>query len=189
MTGLRAGQLAELVGRVREIVETELEQPAVARPHVLPLFADVVAVLFGLRHNMPEDVVGEVFGCSQATITRYHDVLRPILRWVTGPEADEQYQRAQREGVLVAGQIVFADPGARPSQEATQRRPDRPAEVLQLLPQPATRRGRASHRAPEELEDPQDRLPPDHERLPRRVTHRHRLGGLQAGPAKSISIS
>jgi hypothetical protein len=56
-------------------------------------------VLFGLRHNMPDDVVGELFGCPQATITRYHDLLRPILRWVTGPEVDEQYRRAQREGV------------------------------------------------------------------------------------------
>jgi DDE superfamily endonuclease len=106
MTGLSAGQLAELVGRVREIVGTEWEQPTVGRPHVLPLFAAVVAVLFGLRHNMPDDVVGEVFGCSQATITRYHEVLCPILRWVTGPEVEEQYRRAQREGVLVDGFVA-----------------------------------------------------------------------------------
>src|SRR6266508_1484262 len=106
MTGLRAGQLAELVGRVREIVGTEWEAPAVGRPHMLPLFAAVVAVLFGLRHNLPDDVVSEVFGCSQATITRYHDVLHPILRWVTRPEVDQQYQRAQREGVLVDGFVA-----------------------------------------------------------------------------------
>ena len=30
------------------------------------------------------------------------------------------------------------------------------------------------------LEDPQDRLPPDHDRLPRPVTHRHRVGDLQS---------
>jgi hypothetical protein len=106
MTGLSAGQLAELVGRVREIVGTEWEAPAVGRPHALPLFAAVVAVLFGLRHNMPDDVVGELFGCSQATITRYHDVLRPILRWVTGPEVQARHQRAQREAVLVDGFVV-----------------------------------------------------------------------------------
>jgi hypothetical protein len=81
MTGLPAGQLAELVGRVREVVGTEWERPAVGRPHVLPLPAAVVAVLLGLWHNLPDDVVGEVFGCSQATITRYHHVLQPILRW------------------------------------------------------------------------------------------------------------
>jgi len=106
MTGLRAGQLAELVERVREIVGTEWEKPAVGRPHVLPLLAAVVAVLFGLRHNIPDDVVGEVFGCSQATITRYHELLHPILRWVTQPEVDERYQRAQREGVLVDGFVA-----------------------------------------------------------------------------------
>ncbi len=107
MTGLRAGQLAELVDRVREIVGTEWEKPPVGRPHVLSLPCAVVVVLFGLRHNLPDEVVAEVFGCSQATITRYHDPLHPILRWVTGPEVDQQYQRAQRDGVLVDG---FAAP-------------------------------------------------------------------------------
>ena len=77
MTGLRAGQLAELVDRVREIVGVEWEQPPVGRPHVLPLPTAVAAVLFGLRHNLPDEVVAEVFGCSQATITRYHDLLQP----------------------------------------------------------------------------------------------------------------
>jgi len=106
MTGLRAGQLAELVDRVREIVGVEWEQPPVGRPHVLPLPTAVAAVLFGLRHNLPDEVVAEVFGCSQATITRYHDLLHPILRWVTAPEVDQQYQRAQRDGVLVDGFVA-----------------------------------------------------------------------------------
>jgi hypothetical protein len=105
MTGLCAGQLAELVDRVREVVGP-WEKPAVGRSHVLPLFTAVVAVLFGLRHNLPDDVVAEVFGCSQATITRYHQLLHPILRWVTRPEVDEQYERAQRGGVLVDGLVV-----------------------------------------------------------------------------------
>src|SRR5690348_17034892 len=30
----------------------------------------------------------------------------PILRWVTGPEREKQYQRAQGEGVLVDGFVV-----------------------------------------------------------------------------------
>ena len=55
----------------------------------------------------------EVFGCSQATITRYHDILRPILRWVTRPEVDEQYARAQREGVLVVVDGFVAPVGER----------------------------------------------------------------------------
>jgi hypothetical protein len=105
MTGLSAGQLAELVDRVREIVGP-WEKPAVGRPHVLPLPAAVVAVLFGLRHNLADDVVAEVFGCSQATITRYHHLLHPILRWVTRPEVDEQHERAQRSGVLVDGFVA-----------------------------------------------------------------------------------
>src|SRR5438045_9699307 len=103
MTGLRAGQLAELVDRVREIVGVEWEQPPVGRPHVLPLPTAVAAVLFGLRHNLPDEVVAEVFGCSQATITRYHALVPPILLCVTAPERDQQSQPAQRDGVPAHG--------------------------------------------------------------------------------------
>jgi hypothetical protein len=105
MTGLRAGQLADLVDRVREIVGP-WEDPPVGRPHVLPLPVAVVAVVFGLRHNMPDEVLAEVFGCSQATITRYHEILQPILRWVTRPEVDDQRARAGRAGVLVDGFVA-----------------------------------------------------------------------------------
>lgn len=107
MTGLDRLQLADLVGRVREVVGPEWEEPAVGRPHALPLFAAVVAVLFGLRHNLPDEVLGEVFGCSQATITRYHEQLGTILRWVLRPETDARYAQAQREGVLVDGFVAL----------------------------------------------------------------------------------
>lgn len=105
MTGLSADQLAELVARFREVIG-DWECPPTGRPHALTLVAAVVAVLFGLRHNLADDVVAEVFGCSQATITRYHHVLHPILRWVTRPEVDEQLARAGREGVLVDGFVA-----------------------------------------------------------------------------------
>jgi hypothetical protein len=105
MTGLSTRQLADLVSRVREVVGP-WENPPVGRPHVLALPAAVVAVLFGLRHNVADDVVGEVFGCSQATITRYHEILQPILRWVTRPEVDQQLASTQRAGVLVDGFVA-----------------------------------------------------------------------------------
>ena len=106
MTGLDRRQLAELVARVREVVGHEWEKPAVGRLHVLPLFSAVVAVLFGLRHNVSDDVLGEVFGCSQATITRYHEQLGTILRWVLRPETDARFAAAAREGVLVDGFVA-----------------------------------------------------------------------------------
>ena len=106
MTGLRAGQLADLIGRVREIVGYEWQEPPIGRPHVLPLPEAVVAVLFGLRHNLPDEVVAEVFGCSQATVTRYQQILQPILRWVTRPEVDQRLDQASREGVLVDGFVA-----------------------------------------------------------------------------------
>jgi hypothetical protein len=39
------------------------------------------AKVLRLRHNLPDEVVAEVSGCSQATITRYHEIVQPILRW------------------------------------------------------------------------------------------------------------
>jgi hypothetical protein len=66
MTGLSPEQLAELTDRVREVVGP-WERPPVGGPHALPLSTAVVAVLFGLRHNIADDVAAEVFGCSQAT--------------------------------------------------------------------------------------------------------------------------
>jgi len=60
-------------------------------------------VLFGLRHNVPDEVVAEVFGCSQATITRYHDILQSILRGVPHPEVDQRLEQTRRDGVLVDG--------------------------------------------------------------------------------------
>ena len=74
-----AGQLAELVGRVREIVGTEWEQPAVGRPHVLPLCAAVVAVLESVlkTKNIDVDVPGATGGGSNLTTSR---------RFATGDE-------------------------------------------------------------------------------------------------------
>jgi hypothetical protein len=106
MTGLPSDRLADLTSRVREIVGDEWEKPPVGRPHVLPLPTAVVAVLFGLRHNLPDEVVAEVFGCSQATITRYHQILQPILRWVTRPEVAQRLEQTRREGVLVDGFVA-----------------------------------------------------------------------------------
>lgn len=95
MTGLQTDRLADLISRVREIVGHEWEKPPVGRPHVLPLPTAVIAVLFGLRHNMSDEVLAEVFGCSQATITRYHQLPRPILRGVTRPEVDQRLERTR----------------------------------------------------------------------------------------------
>lgn len=105
MTGLTTEQLSDLVGRVREVVGP-WESPAVGRPHVLSLVAAVTAVLFGLRHNVADDVTGELFGCSQATITRYQQLFGPILRWVLRGEADDRFAQAQREGALVDGFVA-----------------------------------------------------------------------------------
>lgn len=118
MTGLRAGQLADLIDRVREVVGP-WEDPPVGRPHVLPLPAVAVAVLFGLRHNMPDEVLAEVFGCSQATITCYHEIA--TLRWVTHPEVDQRAEQAGRAGVRRRGPRLTVASPRRPGRATTRR--------------------------------------------------------------------
>jgi len=105
MTGLDPQQLAELVARVREVVG-DWEHPPIGRPPVLALFDAVVAVLLGLRHNLADEVVAELFGVSQATITRYHQRLHPILRWVLAPEAEQRLAQMRRQGALVDGFVA-----------------------------------------------------------------------------------
>nr|WP_240956537.1 transposase family protein [Micromonospora sp. HNM0581] len=65
--------------------------------------------MFGLRHNQPDETVAEVFGCSQATITRSHQILQPVLRWVTRPEVNQRLEQTRREGVPVDGFVAPVD--------------------------------------------------------------------------------
>jgi hypothetical protein len=64
--GLSNIERKALVGRGGREVVGPWAQPAVGRLHVLPLATTVITVLFGLRHNVPDDVVREAFGFSQA---------------------------------------------------------------------------------------------------------------------------
>jgi hypothetical protein len=62
-----------------------------------------VAVLFGLRHNLPDNAAAEVFGWSQTTTARYQDLRirsrggSPALRSTSSTNA------RKRGGALVDG--------------------------------------------------------------------------------------
>lgn len=79
MTGPDAQQLADLLAQVREVVG-DWEHPP-GRPPDLPLFDALVA---------------ELFGCSQATITCYHQHFGPTLRWVLALEVEQRLARMRR---------------------------------------------------------------------------------------------
>jgi len=65
-----------------------------------------VAVLFLLRHNLPEDAAGELFGCSTATIWRYQDELEPVIDVVLSVLAEQITARAYRDAALVDGLVA-----------------------------------------------------------------------------------
>jgi hypothetical protein len=103
MTGLAGEQVGWLYSELREIVEWV---PVTGRPRALSLYAALVAVLFSLRQNLADDVVGELFGCSGDTISRCQDRLEPLIDSLLTPLSEEVKMRARRGPVLVDGFIA-----------------------------------------------------------------------------------
>ncbi len=77
LTGLSRGQLAELTGRIAGVL-ADVVQPGGA-PAVIGLFKSVAMVVTLMRKNLTQEVAGAVFGCSQPTVSRRWDLLRPLI--------------------------------------------------------------------------------------------------------------
>jgi hypothetical protein len=77
MTGLRANQLAAQILAVS--TGGGDWQPGKGRRKVLDLHRAVVLPLFLLRHDNVQDVAGELFGCSQSTVSRVFRTIRLLL--------------------------------------------------------------------------------------------------------------
>jgi DDE superfamily endonuclease/Helix-turn-helix of DDE superfamily endonuclease len=67
------------------------------------LFRAVVLTLFLMRRNESQAVAGELFGCSQATVSRVARRLRPLLSQATAELAEQIRVQAKRSAVLVDG--------------------------------------------------------------------------------------
>lgn len=104
MTGLAQWQVTELVVQVSGLVG--VWQPVRGRRRAVGLYRAVVLTLFLLRHDNAQDVVGELFGCSQSTVSRVFRTVRPLLERVTAPCAGRVLARAQGGAVLVDGFIA-----------------------------------------------------------------------------------
>ena len=77
MTGLRRGQLTELAARVAAGIG-DVVKPGGA-PAVIGLYKSVAMVVALMRTNIPQEMAGDIFGCSQATVSRRWDLLRPVI--------------------------------------------------------------------------------------------------------------
>ncbi len=110
MTGLAQEQVTDLVNEVSARVG--VWQRPVGRPRAMGLYRAVVLTLFLLRHNNSQDVAGELFGCSQATISRLFSRLYPLLGAVNADLVAQVKAEAVDAPLLVDGFI--APTGERP---------------------------------------------------------------------------
>ena len=77
MTGLRQGQLTELAARVAAATG-DVAKPG-GSPAVIGLYKSVAMVVTLMRTNITQEIAGDIFGCSQATVSRWWDLLRPAI--------------------------------------------------------------------------------------------------------------
>lgn len=103
MTGLDREQVDWLYQQVQAMVQWV---PPTGRPPVLPLYTALVMVLFALRHNLPPDVLGELFGCGSSTVERYQEQLETLVDQVLTPLYEQVRAQAHRDAVLVDGLVA-----------------------------------------------------------------------------------
>jgi hypothetical protein len=78
-------------------------QPATGRRRAVGLWRAVVLTLYLMRRNESQAVAGELFGCSQSTVSRITRRLRPLLRQATAELAGQVRAQARRSAVVVDG--------------------------------------------------------------------------------------
>jgi DDE superfamily endonuclease len=78
LTGLSGGQLTRLSIMVLAEIGS-LTKPGAKKPPAAGLFHSVVMVVALMRRNLVQAAAGEFFGCSQPTVSRRWDLLRPVI--------------------------------------------------------------------------------------------------------------
>ncbi|MGH6654536.1 MAG: hypothetical protein ACRDVE_04945, partial [Actinocrinis sp.] len=97
-------ELREIVARVDALLPEPWERRA-GRKKALSLVYAVEAVVIYLRRNHVQDVLGEFYNVSQATISRAISLLAPLVRAATATEIPTAEQVRDR----IAGRIVLLD--------------------------------------------------------------------------------
>jgi hypothetical protein len=104
MTGLAGWQVTELVVGVHALLGG-WQRPK-GRRKSLGLYRAVVLTLFLLRQDNSQAVAGELFGCSQPTVSRIFRKIRPLFDQITANRVAEVVAQARRSAVLVDGLIA-----------------------------------------------------------------------------------
>jgi hypothetical protein len=105
LTGLSWGQLVRLHIMVAGEIGS-ITRPGAKRPPVVDSFHSLVMVVALMRRNLVQAVAGEVFGCSQPTVSRRWDLLRPAIGKVLASFIPDPVQVLGRRGTaLVDGTV------------------------------------------------------------------------------------
>lgn len=105
LTGLTVGQLNMLTMLVAAEIGS-LVKPGAKKPPVVGLFDSVVMVVMLMRRNTPQSVTAAHFRCSQPTVSRRWDLLRPVIGKVLARHVPHPVQVIGRAGTaLVDGTI------------------------------------------------------------------------------------
>jgi len=78
LTGLTAGQLIILTCLVGKEIGS-LTHPNAKKPPAVGLRDSIMMVVMLMRRNSAQEVAGAIFGCSQSTVSRRWDLLRPAI--------------------------------------------------------------------------------------------------------------
>jgi hypothetical protein len=104
MTGLRRGQLTELTARAAAAIG-DVVKPG-GSPAVIGLYKSVAMAVAPTRTNITQEMAGDIFGCSQATVSRRWDPLRPVIGPVLADCIPDPHQILGGGAALVAGTIA-----------------------------------------------------------------------------------
>jgi DDE superfamily endonuclease/Helix-turn-helix of DDE superfamily endonuclease len=103
ITGLDRQQLVEVAARVHAVLGPLWTG---GRPPAAGLYRSVVMVVFLLRQNATQQVVAELFGVSQSTVSRRWDLLRPVIAAALAEAVPAPAEIAGTSTVLVDGTLV-----------------------------------------------------------------------------------
>jgi DDE superfamily endonuclease/Helix-turn-helix of DDE superfamily endonuclease len=105
--GLNAVQLDELEARIDDILAEPWDK-GTGRPKSLPLREAIKVTLLYERQNMTEEVIADVFGISQGTVSNIITEFTPLIAQATEalrPDPDEARQMTRGRLALVDGTL------------------------------------------------------------------------------------
>lgn len=106
LTGLSWGQLTRLSIMVLAELDGTFVKPGAKKPPKVSPFNSLVMVVMLMRRNVTQAAAGAIFGCSQPTVSRRWDLLRPVIGKVLASFVPDPVQVIGRGGTaLVDGSV------------------------------------------------------------------------------------